>query len=461
MGGVMSRMLEQGIVGQAMKRETRSVSEQVTKAVEKALPKSSALGQDAFVRSTAAKAAKQMDPGLMDAIVNPTILRQINEQAVTPKLADLSKLVHDPARVPTTGEAHTFKLAIQHNAPQEAEALKALTGDERRTYHELTQMMSHRPDGHLALQNLLLDGKLTIASTQNPSRNLIQALGDLAHQDLAPGIDRHILIAQVPQEVSDPVAISQEFKGTCAATSHGQVLLSLQAPTDYVDLVAGLASPKGKAKLPNGQEVTRKVDWRAGNDRIPADDMLPGHPYNKGRSIPSQLMEPVFMQTGIGKEGWYSNTFDVEMAANDKAKQIGDGGLYPEQSARLMSSLFPNKSYTVVYPSKAEVADSIASQKSWTGKREVMSKDKIVDYLKANATPQTPVAVDVNYQLDGGHALLVTGAKELPVKGSNQTQSYIEYINPWGRLELQREDAFKTVLFDMVPSGDRMGVVTH
>lgn len=468
MGGILNRAADQEVVRQIAKKSASAATQKMDQVADQAVRSAGNLGQDTFVRGATKAAAKNMDPGLYDAIVNPTILREINDRGVTPKLAELPYLIHDPALVPTKSEARVFGLQMTHNAPKVSEALKSLSTGERETYHTLFKMMDTRPDGQLALQNMLMDGKLTIASNIDPKRNLISALGDLSHQELAPGIDRHTLLAQVHQEVADPVSISQEGKGTCAATSHGQVLLALKAPTDYVELVAGLASPEGKAKLADGTLVSRKPDWRAGNDRLLAGDLVAGHPYNQGRSLSSQLIEPAFMQVGMGKTGWYSNTLDQFMANANKAEKVADGGLYGEQSARLMDSLFPNEKNAVIYPSEAALKESYQgiSKKEWGGPREAWNKNRMMDYLASNASPQTPVAADVDYQMHGGHALLVTGMKDMPVlnkagKDTGKTVPGVEYVNPWGRLEVQRADAFKTVLTGLEVTGASVGVVVH
>ncbi|HEY9721969.1 MAG TPA: hypothetical protein V6D47_08130, partial [Oscillatoriaceae cyanobacterium] len=355
------------LMGDGLKSLGRKVSRPASDAAARAVDKGAAdkiastLGSDTLRTSLAAKAlyhGKKLTPEEIQKLVTPQVLR----------------IPHDPAFVPNAKEVRSMSALFKKNAPREAKALKTLEPQEQKTYHALQKQMTSRVDGKLGLQQLLLDGKLTIGSAANPNRNLIQALGDLSKQKLDPAIDRETLMAQLHQELADPVATSQMHKGTCAATSNGQILFSLRKPTDYTDFLSGLASPKGEAKLPNGDLVKRKPDWRAGNDRIPSADFTPGKAEPAGRTITGQLTEPVFMQYAMGPKELYSNTFDEVLSKN--GAKAGDGGLWDEQSARLLSGIFPGEDWSVVYPSKADVKESFqyAPKSVWAGERTAMSK---------------------------------------------------------------------------------------
>ena len=124
----------------------------------------------------------------------------------------------------------------------------------------------------------------------------------------------------------------------CAATSRGQILFSLKNPTDYTDFVHDLARPRGEAELPSGKKVFRPDDWDAGNDKAPNRHGLPGMSTNPGRTISSQLTEPVFMQVGYGTQYRYSNTFDAGFQWNSP-KKVMDGGLWGEQEAKVLRQL--------------------------------------------------------------------------------------------------------------------------
>jgi hypothetical protein len=378
----------------------------------------------------------------------------------------------NPTLVPNAAEAEKLRAQIHSNFRATSTAMRALNNSDREAFRKVYDSMSSRPDGQLALVRLLWDGKLSMGGAGRPNRNLIEALGDLAQNEkLDSGIlhRRTAFLAQLTQELADPVAVSQHYKGTCAATSRGQILWSLQNPTDYTDFVHDLARPEGKAKLPNGQSVRRPADWDAGNDKSPNDLGLPGAPTGEGRTISSQLTEPVFMQVGYGKQYRYSNTFDAGYSFTQPNKQVMDGGLYGEQEARLLEALFPGKKITVIYHTKADLKDSFASvsKSQWPGNRVVVAKPDTVSVLKG-ASIDHPIAVGVNYELDGGHAILVTSVHTVSIpanpkiKGSKAIEAeFVDYINPWGQRETQRLDAFLTVMDGITTDGSTLGVMGH
>lgn len=459
MPGGLDKLMGDGLksLGQ---RIARPASDTAAKAIDRGAADklASTLGSDTLRTSLAAskalaKRAPKLTPEEIQALVTPKILRE----------------PHDPAFMPNAKDVRSMTSLFKKNAPREAQALKTLEPKERATYHALQKQMSSRIDGKLGLQQLLLDGKLTIASSKDANRNLIAALGDLSKQKLDPAIDRETLMAQLHQELADPVATSQMHKGTCAATSNGQILFSLRKPTDYTDFVAGLASPKGEAKLPNGALVKREADWRAGNDRIPSADFTPGAAEPAGRTITGQLTEPAFMQYAMGPKEDYSNTFDEVLKRN--GAKAGDGGLYDEQSARLLSAIFPGEDWTVGYLNKASMKESYqyAPKSYWPGGRTVMNKQQMLDSLASTASVDNPIPTSVDYELDGGHAILTTNvhdepvvdAKGKPVKGPDgqpKTQTLVDYINPWGRYEQLPAEGFLMTLQGMITNGSVAGV---
>jgi len=422
----------------------QAANKQMAKVADKAISQaSSAMGRDVF-KKTAAKA----DDAMVYFAEHPHVIR----------------VAHNPTVIPTAAEAAKMDKEMTVGLKRAVEEMKNLTSEEQATYRSLGQMMQGRVDGQLALQQLLLDGKLTVGSVADPKRNLITALGDLSKQDLAPGIDRTNLLAEIHQELADPIAVSQEHKGTCAATSSAQILWSIKQPVDYLDYVRGLASPEGAAKLPNGEVMHRAPDWRAGNDRIPGKQLKPGEARNEGRTISSKLVQPTFMQGGIGDQYVYNNTLDKGVSATQANKVVDEGGLTDEQSARLMSKIFQGENFTIIYHSPQELKDALEAtpKEAWDGERIAMTKDKMMESLRGSATPEDPVRVSVDYELSGGHAILVTGFKDevtkLPNRKTPVTVEHTQYINPWGRLESMPSDSFKLMLDSIISNGGTVPV---
>jgi hypothetical protein len=322
------------------------------------------------------------------------------------------------------------------------------------TYRTLQRTLKGRPDGQLALQYLLQDKKLTIGGN-DARKSLLGALKSIVDrkgvlEGPKNGINHALLLSHQAQELADVISISQEHKGVCAATSAGQILWAIKNPVDYTKFVVSMAAD-GKAKLPNGDWVKRVPDWRAGSDQIPSHQMLPGG-LRDGRSIPGQLVQPSFMQVAVGKAQIYDNRRDLFVAVNNHAKVVADGGLYDEQTQNLVSSLYPGENWKVTYPSKADMPP-LKNFPFFKGQREATSKGKMMDFLKANASPDAPIPVGVNYQLDGGHELIVTGTSPASKGGVD-----IQYINPWGRLEKMHEKSFELTLGSMVSGGSFGGV---
>lgn len=378
---------------------------------------------------------------------------------------------HDPALPPAleknpryTLSALTKKVALKAKDPSYAYQYGLQSVGQKKVFDGLFKQMgdAQRPDGQLALQELLTSGRLTIGSHENPGRNLYDALDKLNRQPMADGLStplqRNTLMAELLQELADPFAVSQEHKGTCAATSRGQILWSMKDPAGYTDFLSQLASPRGKAKLPNGQVVQRPVDWNAGNDRGPSRAMKPGESRNLGRTLSSKLVEPVFMQVGIGDKVRYSNSFDTQVDPKNPARQVGYGGLWDEESARLLGSVFAGTQWAPIYPTKQALASSYQAvpKGEWKGPRYVKSKEKMIDFLKGNASVDDPVPASVNYELDGGHAILVTRVSTKKV-GKEEVPDRVEYINPWGIKESQSVDGFKKVLMGITVQDGLVG----
>ena len=144
----------------------------------------------------------------------------------------------------------------------ETVSVQALPKDQKDQYLALTQELkgSTDPVARLSLQTMLIDGKL--------DPKVLSGLSGLLTQPMAPGVDRHQLIADLTNELADPSNIRQGRHSTCGAVSTSMMLLQ-QNPAEYVRAVAGLASPEGTVTLESGAKLNR-VDVSFAVDR-PAD----------------------------------------------------------------------------------------------------------------------------------------------------------------------------------------------
>lgn len=283
--------------------------------------------------------------------------------------------------------------------------------------------------GQVALHDMLTSGKL--------SAGLLQELNGLATDRLDGGVDQTALLSEALVELKDPVTISQQSRGTCAATSV-QILTALDAPEQYVRMLRGLASPQGTAKLPSGDVLKREPDWNVNNDG--------------GRSLPSRLLQPAFMEFANGDLD-YNNQDDMDL--DPKTGERAPSGLTAEQALGLLnaSKLSPNgfDVQGLVYDPNLPEATGKGLDASIESARDMLmvlqngkaidpkSQDELLAALKKQASPQNPVYATVIYTLYpeagnvGFHAILVTGVKD----------GFVSYINPWGQEEKLSEKDFK------------------
>ncbi|HEY9766094.1 MAG TPA: hypothetical protein V6C82_07000 [Chroococcales cyanobacterium] len=187
---------------------------------------------------------------------------------------------------------------------QEGNALRELKPEQQRKYLDLAAQL-YGP-GREALKGLLLDGKLS-------DPGLLDNLSKLATQPLAAGMKRGELLSSTLGEIADPASINQGNRQTCAAAT-AQILLAKENPAEYARIVAGLASPKGKVVLANGQTLERDKNWKQDNS---------------GRSITGSLTQSAFMQYASG---------GYDSASDSRADGAGQG-LYADEQDKLLKAL--------------------------------------------------------------------------------------------------------------------------
>ena len=202
----------------------------------------------------------------------------------------------------------------------EARALAALSPADRAAYDRLAAA-TPSPCARLALRELLLAGKLTGSAPSAGGASLLTELDRLASAELAPGIDKQALLADVLIEVAAPQTINQGRRGTCAATA-AQLMLAQDRPAELVRLLAGLASPAGQVTLADGQTLLREP----GTER---DD-------KSGRSGSSRLLQAAFMEFANGESVDYHNGYGRN---GRDGHSNGRHGLTVRESDRLAEGL--------------------------------------------------------------------------------------------------------------------------
>lgn len=208
----------------------------------------------------------------------------------------------DPSDVnhPTPKEVEAAKKAIAANGAKVEAALAKLSPEARKQYEKVAPLTVGRPTAELALQTMLLDGRLTEGKDLKGQGAALDHLATLAAQPLVKDVDRRTVVSEILGELENPVRINQHGVGTCGATT-AQILLIRQNPAEYVRLMTGLASPAGKATMAGGDTITRVEDWNDDSDKN----------YGGTRTMASRLFQPAVMDYGEPLPGdRYDNSED-------------------------------------------------------------------------------------------------------------------------------------------------------
>ena len=297
---------------------------------------------------------------------------------------------NDPADVdPSSERAQAAQEQLEANAEAEAAALEKLTPEEQQQYLEVKEATlapgEGRPEGDpvaaLALQAMLLDGRLPGDEALGGDQNLLESLHALTTAPLADDIDRDALISDVVQEVAFPECIAQN--GPSCTVTTAAIALCLENPAEYVRVVTDLASPEGRAELAGGQVITR-------------DDNGLNSKTNTTASM--NLWGPAMME-----EFNRDRDYDV----NDEE---GYRGLGLSEVDRMMEALWGRQ------VSSVKVGEDVTSEDLTDRARDGESFSVCVEWSPKEGAPG-----ESNY-----HQILVTGTY---VKDGVE---YVTFINPWG-----------------------------
>ncbi len=296
---------------------------------------------------------------------------------------------------------------VGDNAALEAEALSSLAPKDRARYLTVQRALlaeaEGRPNGDpvaaLALQTMLLEGALPGARALGGTDTLLSGLEKVTRQELAEGIDRQQLLADVVQEVAVPAAIAQRNRGTCVPTSI-EIQLVQTNPAEYVRLVSGLATPAGEVTTRGGDVLVRE-------DGVLTDDTT--------RSLSQRLLAPALMELGNGLAD-YNNEED----RHEGGGLDGRSGLTAAQADVVLESLYGRDH---------------AFQNTQSAEEKTAGTDFVLRELEAGRT----VLVGLRWG-EGGHKVLVTGTE------SRDGVDYVRIINPWGREELIPRSDFEARL---------------
>jgi hypothetical protein len=309
--------------------------------------------------------------------------------------------VNDAADV-SGARADAARTQLFDHLALEGTALEPLTTADRARYQAIKRALLAAPGdpvAALALQTLLLEGALPGDKALGGGATLLGQLAGLTKAELAAGVDRQALLADLVQEVAVPEAIAQRGRGTCAPTAI-EIQLVHENPAEYVRLVAGLASPAGEVTTRGGDVLRRETDALT-------DDT--------GRSVPQRLLAPALMELGNGRAD-YDNQSDTHQGGS----RDGDSGLTAAQADAVLESVYGHD----------------FRYENLRGNR---SRRFGVEFVLSELEAGRSVVVGLRWG-DGGHKVLVVGTD------THDGQPCVRIVNPWGREELLRVEDFEARL---------------
>lgn len=293
------------------------------------------------------------------------------------------------------GDADTL-IVLAQNAELEALALARLSSEDQARYQALRTALASDARAQLALQTMLIDGRLPgepAMGTTNDGKNdlgpmtLLEQLEYLSTAPTATGLfGASSLLSTVVKEVAFPEMINQGNRGTCTVSAT-LIGLAMENPAEYVRLVTGLASPTGTVLMANGDLLEREPDT-VGDDGVQ-------------RTISQRLLAPALMEYG-----------DTGSDYDNSDPQAG--GLWHDAHARVAQALF-NRTF-----------DHNQSITTWFGVG-YSNANKAIEAFQAG---EWPVLMIVEFpDWDSTHVVLVTGVEV--VNG----ETFVTYANPWGQVE--------------------------
>lgn len=374
------------------------------------------MGRDSFQRvSTPAEALEAAKHVLHEKKFNAEVGKNVPSRRIERDAIDSNAWVWGQNKAKA-------KQLIAANRPLVDARLETLPAAQRAQYAAVAKMVGQiAPAATLALQSLLLAGKLPGATPNKDGQDLLSALNALTLPTtrLADGIDRPQLLRHLIREIAEPAAINQRAWGTCATTSF-QMVMAMKDPAELVRIVTGLATPKGAVTLRGGDEVLRV--WGTDTAR-PLVEKADGRTYfvPDERSISTRLFSAAFMDLGNGDDT-YDNETDRHVETQGSGLSDGEVTLVVAQALGIQVDTvkFKHERLTPEHP--------------------------VMDRLRKATDAGMPIsagldwgAPDENGKVHGGHEVIVT-----KIEGDK-----VRILNPWGTEES----------IDLLPFAERTGAL--
>ena len=321
----------------------------------------------------------------------PRGLRSDPKAAVNGLPADLKALLSSAIAKPESRSARVIENVVGSSL------FKGLSAVDKAS---VAKVMSVAGEKGLVAFGALLEGTPEAAkSADRDGKTLLSNLADLATQPLnaglAAGITRQKVLDEVLLQVANPDRIDQGNAPTCTVTSMAFELVRDEA-SEYVRLMAGLTSAKGKAEMRGGGDL--KLDARSITQ------------LNQ-RQGTQAIFQTAAMEYGNG-----ADKFDMAagVSHDDKGVKESYPGLLPYQQTVMLRQLFG-----VRYETKSLATES--------------SRAKALADLSTYVTAGTnrPVLLEID-QGNFNHA----------VTYEMQKNDRVYFRDPYGQIRSMPEEAF-------------------
>lgn len=245
--------------------------------------------------------------------------------------------------------------------------------------------------------NPLLSSVGELINTGRLSPEVLSAMNDLTTTPLHPEMEaqKQELIQSTIQDVAFPERVAQHNKGTCVASSI-QIHYILEQPQNYIQLVAGLASPSGQVGEPI---IHGRRPMERDNDTLTTD--------NSGRSVSNRLVGASFMEFANGRLWEYHNLEDTHSILKDNS------GLFQFQGTRLMNALMGD---------------------NYRNLSALVPRDRKLDLIETALDKGYTVPTGISWGTNSGH--------EINISRIDRDNDTVYFMNPWGELHTMAFDEF-------------------
>ena len=280
--------------------------------------------------------------------------------------------------------------------PQAEKALEGLSEEQRAQYDNVHGQVKGDTRAEMALQEMLIDGRLTNDTKNQEGRTLLQELDRMATApDMKGDVNQQKLVRDVVQEIDNPTAIAQRDTPTCAPTTVSYHLAKT-SPENYARIAGDLAID-GKSTLANDHTIYKQAQGEGDK-----------------RSESLELMDSAFMEYANGADFNYDGK-TLEHINRDTGEVEDSGGLTSTRYEKLF--------------------DAVTGQDTTRVVANDDNRANMMDQIQEATESGAMVPTGIKWS-SGGHKLMVTKVDD----------QHVYYYNPHGKEERMDRSEFQARL---------------